>query len=78
MFFELAVRLPSRQRSFPSSTASAPGVQGSVNRFFFPPTDAEQPVINHTVTGSYSDEKSKLSIIYISKLVRHLQYGFNS
>lgn len=35
-------------------------------------------MINHTVTGSYSDEKSKLSIIYISKYARHLQYGFNS
>lgn len=35
-------------------------------------------MINHTGTGSYSDEKSKLSITYVPKYVRHLQCVFNS
>lgn len=79
---EFAVHLRLHQRSFPLSTALVPAEQGSINGvflcFFFSLTDAEQSMIHNAGTRSYSDEKCKLSITYVPKYVRHLQYVFNS
>lgn len=74
---EFVVCLHSHQRSFPLSTAPVPVEQGSINGcLVFSLTDAEQSMIHHAGTRSYSDEKCKLSITYVLKYVRHLKICF--